>query len=855
MTRYVFRGLGARKLRTALTALAVVLGVAMISGTYVLTDTIDKAFSDVFQTASQGVDVSVTGAKPAGFGSDQASPPIEESLLGKVQAVDGVKVAEAGVFQQVSIRDKKGDSIGAGGAPNFLSSISKPPFNAFRYVSGGPPSTADQVALDQKTADDKGFKVGDKVTVVGLPGAKTYTVTGVARFGTESSLAGASVAITTLPEAQRMAGYQGKIDSISVAAEPGVSPTELKTRVAAALQGDKVTVRTGQEEADRQASDLQDQLSFLQTGLLVFAGIAVFVGAFVIYNTFSITVAQRTRELALLRTLGATRRQVLRSIVVEALVVGFGAAVIGLLGGLLIAQGLQALFKAVGADLPDTGSVIKSRTVIVALLVGTVVTVIASLAPALRSTRIAPVVALREGLVEQRRGGRIRTIVAVLLAVLGLALLVIGLFGGASGGSAAALMGLGALVVFLAVAMLSPLLVRPLAALVGRPLQSITGITGRLARENTLRNPGRTAVTAAALMIGVALVAFVAIFAAGLRGSIDKSVDGTFPAGNLIVVNQDGFTPVSEQAATAVKEIPGVENVAAVRFASAKVAGHTGTTPVIGIDTGAAASLYKADWKQGSSATFAQLGEDGVVVDANSGIGKGKKVGDTLVLTTPTGEQVTYTIKGLLDAGDFSLLGGGIVVPNDWLSRDFNVKGDAFIFVDFANGANPGQTRAAIDRTLATRFPNAESQTRDEFKDNQNAQLDPLLILIYVLLALSVLVSLFGIVNTLALSTYERTRELGMMRAIGTSRRQVRSIVRQEAVITSMIGAVLGVVLGVLFALLISRPLADEGFTLTFPIGTLILLLVLAAIFGVIAAIGPARRAARLDVLRALAYE
>ena len=855
MTRYVFRGLGARKLRTALTALAVVLGVAMISGTYVLTDTIDKAFSDVFQTASQGVDVSVTGAKPAGFGSDQTSPPIEESLLGKVQAVDGVRVAEAGVFQQVSIRDKKGDSIGTGGAPNFIASNSNPPFNAFRYVQGAPPRTADQAALDQKTADDKGFKVGDQVTVVGLPGAKRYTVTGIAKFGTESSLAGASVAITTLPEAQRMAGYQGKVDSISAAADPGVSPTELKTRVAAALQGDKVTVRTGQEEADRQASDLQDQLSFLQTGLLVFAGIAVFVGAFVIYNTFSITVAQRTRELALLRTLGATRRQVLRSIVIEAVVIGFGAAVIGLLGGLLIAQGLQALFKAVGADLPDTGSVIKSRTIIVALLVGTVVTVIASLAPALRSTRIAPVVALREGLVEHRRGGRIRTVVAVLLAILGVGLLVAGLFGGASGGSAAALMGLGALIVFLAVAMLSPLLVRPLAALIGRPLQSITGITGRLARENTLRNPGRTAVTAAALMIGVALVAFVAIFAAGLRGSIDKSVDGTFPAGNLIVVNQDGFTPISEQAATAVREIPGVDNVAAVRIASAKVAGHTGTTPVIGIDTGAAASLYKADWKEGSSATFAQLGEDGVVVDANSGIGKGKKVGDKLILTTPTGKQVTYTIKGLLDEGDFSLLGGGIVVPNDRLSRDFNVKADAFIFVDFADGANPTQTRAAIDRTLAARFPNAESQTRQEFKDNQNAQLDPLLILIYVLLALSVLVSLFGIVNTLALSTYERTRELGMMRAIGTSRRQVRSMVRQEAVITSLIGAVLGVVLGVLFALLISRPLADEGFTLTFPIGTLILLLVLAAVFGVIAAIGPARRAARLDVLRALAYE
>jgi putative ABC transport system permease protein len=654
----------------------------------------------------------------------------------------------------------------------------------------------------------------------------------------------------TLPEAQRMAGYDGRIDQITVAAADDVTPTELKDRVAEALRGQPVTVRTGQEEADRQATDLQDQLGFLQTALLVFAGIAVFVGAFVIYNTFSITVAQRTRELALLRTLGATRRQVLVSIVVEALVVGFVSAVIGLLAGLLIAQGLQALFSAVGLDLPSTGSVIEARTVVVSILVGTIVTVVASIAPALRSTRIAPVVALREGLVERRGGGTRRTIIAAVVTILGVVALVAGLAGGNL-----ALMGLGALVVFLGVALLSPLLVRPLASLTGRPLESITGITGRLARENTLRNPGRTAVTAAALMIGVALVAFVAIFAAGLRGSIERSVDTTFPAGNLIIVNQDGFGPISEQAATAVREVPGVQTVAGVRFASAKVQGRTGTSPVIGIDTGAATSLYKAEWKEGSNATFSELGDDGVVVDSAAGVGEGRKIGDRLELTTPTGEQVSYVIRGLLDAGDFSLLGGGIVVPNDRLSRDFNVRGDAFVFVDFAQGANAGRTRSQIDSMLGTRFPNAETQTREEFKDEQNAQLDPLLALIYVLLALSVLVSVFGIVNTLALSTYERTRELGMMRAIGTSRRQVRSIVRQEAVITSLIGAVLGVVLGVLFALLISRPLADEGFTLSFPVLTLVLLLVLAALFGVLAAIGPARRAARLDVLRALAYE
>jgi putative ABC transport system permease protein len=850
MRRYVLRGLRARALRTALTALAVVLGVAMISGTYVLTDTIDRAFGDIFSTANAGTDVVVAGRLPGGFSAEQATPPLPQALVERVRGVEGVAQAAGGVFGQVSIRDRRGERIGQG-PPNFADSVVPEPFNTYSYVQGRAPRADGEVALDQQTATDHGFRVGDRLTVVGQRGAQRYRVVGVARFGEVASIGGAAIAIMTLPEAQRATGREGQVDQIALAGDEDTTPAELRNRVRDALQGQPVTVRTGEEQADRQASDLQESLGFLRTGLLVFGFIALFVGAFVIYNTFTITVAQRTRELALLRTLGASRRQVLGGVVLEAALVGLFASIVGLVGGLLLAPGLTRLFEALGADLPGTGSVVEPRTVVVALLVGLVTTVLASLVPALRATRIAPVVALREGVVPQRGTGRLRLAIALVLGVVGVALLVVGLTGAAT----LALLGAGAALVFLAVALLSPQLVRPLAGVVGRPLQRVTGITGLLARENVLRNPARTAVTAAALMIGVALVAFVAIFAAGLRGTIDRSVDESF-AGDLTVQNQDGFSPLPAAVARDVRGVEGVDAVSALRFSQAQVPGVSGTVPVIGIDPASAAQTLNLELPAGSEGVLRELTARGaVLVDRGTAVAEGRSVGDRLPLLTPSGRRVTYTIAGFLDEGDFSIVGGGILAPNERVARDFGDREDTLVFVSYAPGAQPEQVRGQVERLLDARFPNAEALDREEFKDEQSAQVNQLLLLVYVLLALSVLVSIFGIVNTLALSTYERTRELGLLRAIGTSRRQVRAIVRQESVITSLIGAVLGVVLGVLFALLVSRPLEAEGFTLTFPVATLALLLVLAALFGVLAAIGPARRAARLDVLRALAYE
>ncbi len=851
MRKVALRGLRARPLRTVLTAMSVVLGVAMISGTYVLTDTINKSFSEVFAQANQGTDVVVAPKSvDEDFFSDPA--PLQDALLQRVRAVPGVATAAGGVQDELTLRNAKGDEIG--GNTTLVLAHQPKPLDSFTFVTGRAPRAAGELALSAKAFAEERLKLGDTVTAVGDEGAQRFRLVGSATFGDVDTVAGYAAAIVTLPTAQALAGRRGELDTISIAGDAGVAPAKLRAGVAIALRGERVEVRTGAQDAAQQTADLEESFGFIRTALLVFGGIALFVGAFVIYNTFTITVAQRTRELALLRTLGASRRQVLRSVVLEAGLIGLIASLLGLLGGLLLAPGLRGLMKAVGADLPATASVVATRTIVVALVVGVLVTVLASLVPALRATRIAPIIALREGLTAEPRSGRGRIAIAALLCVVGAAVLAYGLFGGASGSGAAATLGGGAVVVFLGVALLSPQLVRPLAWVIGAPMQRFAGVSGRLARENATRNPARTAVTAAALMIGVALVAFVSIFAAGLRGSIDRAVDRAF-AGDLSVVHKSfGSTPPA--LADAVARVPGVAGVSSIRFSEAKVTGggEKDTTGISGIDPATLAQTYRLKWKDGSDATLATLGADGVLAD--SGYSGKAAIGDRLALLTPTGKRVTYTVRGILDEGsDFGLLGGGLVVPNTSMVRDFNERNDQFVFLRFADGASAPTTRAAVDRLVKTRFPDAETQDREQVKEAQAGEINQLLYLIYALLGLSVIVSLFGIVNTLALSIFERTRELGLLRAVGTSRRQVKRIVRLEAVITSLIGASLGLVLGVLFALAISRPLEEEGFRLTFPITTLALLLAAAAAAGMLASLWPARRAARLDVLRALAYE
>ncbi|HZI90559.1 MAG TPA: FtsX-like permease family protein [Thermoleophilaceae bacterium] len=849
MTSIALRNLAARKLRTFLTSLAVVLGVMMVAGTYVLTDTIDQSFGKIFEQGNRGIDAVVT-SKEAVETDDGQEPSFDESVLDRVRETEGVDKAEGGIFDPtVSILDKDGEPIGGNGAPTFGASDIGEPFDALKYVEGGRPSSADQVVIDKQTAGRGDYSVGDRIKIVGKESAKEYELAGIATLGDVDSFGGASIAVFTFDEARRVTRKQGKLDQISIAAAEGVSPAELKRRLSQALPK-SVEVETGTENTASQKEDVGEFIGFLKTALLIFAGVALFVAAFLIFNTFSITVAQRTREFAMLRTLGANRRQLVVSVVTEALVIGLIASVLGLLAGIGFAPAINALFQALEVDLPNEGTVIATRTIVVALVIGVGLTVLASLIPALRITRVPPVAGLREGAVlETPRGSRRRSAIATVITGLGVVAMLLGVFGVLSPGEA--WVGVGAGAIFIGVALLSPRLVRPMASLVGRPVERFRGVAGRLARENAVRNPGRTASTAAALMIGLALVSFVAIFAAGLRGSIDAAFDKTIQ-GDLIVTNKDGFSDISLEVTDAIAEIDGVAVASPGRFTQANVAGEKGSYVTL-VDPETVTEVQTLDWEEGDDSLLSGLGPRDAVADEKWAEKEKLEVGDTFKTGVSNGETLTYTVRGtFVDRADFN----GDFVASDANAAAYGEPNSVQqVLVGLEEGASAGAVQKEIDRLAGSAFPTIEVRSQQEFKDFIGEEINQLLAVVYALLFLAVIVSLFGIVNTLALSIHERTRELGLLRAVGMSRRQVRRVIRWESVITAAIGAVLGSVLGVIFAVIMSRPLADEGFVLSIPVGTLIVLLLLALIAGVLAAIGPARRASRLDVLDALAYE
>jgi putative ABC transport system permease protein len=851
MTSLTLRGLFARKARAVLTGLAVLLGVAMISGTYVFTDTINSTFEKVFETANEGVDVVVSGRSEFDTENGPVTQEIPDSLVDRVKDVPGVQTAAGNVEDFASIFKANGDQVKTGGAPPLL--FSRPPerFDPLEYVEGEPPASPQEVAINKGTADDEGLKIGDRVSLVGRTGRKDFRISGLATFGDVESLGGATVAVVTLPVAQDLADQRGKVDSIQVAADSGVTPQELVTRLERAMP-DTVEVKTGEQEATDESDSIKSSLSFLNILLLVFAGIAVFVGAFIIFNTFSITVAQRTREFALLRTMGASRRQVLRSVMLEALIVGLTASILGLLLGIATAQGINALFKAFGADLPQEGLVLKPRTVIVALLVGTGVTMLASLAPARRATRVPPLAAMREEAATPQPPTLRRTILSWALLIIGAVAVLLGLFGGVPASQALGLLGIGAILVFIAVALLSPRLVPPIAAAVGYPLERMRGVAGRLARENALRNPGRTAVTAAALMIGLALVTFVAILADGVKASIDDTVSKDMKA-QIVVLNKDGFSPISPQTGDALKRVPGVRTVSPLNTSQAKVDGVSGKPFGSGIDPATFDQVWDMQIDKGPPNVLSTLTDRDIALEKNWAEDNNFDLGDTLKVTTPVGEKPVLRVRATYE--DKGGLVGDFMVTDDLIRRDFGVRDDLFEFVAVQPGADPKAVQDRIDRVLEQRFPITEAQSRQEFQDSITGQVDQFLFLIYALLSLSVIVSLFGIVNTLVLSIHERTREIGMMRAIGTPRSLVRRIVRYESVITALIGAALGLTVGFFLGVVTTIALEDEGFILSIPYVSLIVFAILAVIAGVLAAILPARRASRLNVLEALAYE
>jgi putative ABC transport system permease protein len=853
MIRFALRGLAGRKLRSVLTAFAIVLGVATVSGTYVLTDSISSAFDKIFTSIYQGTDASITGRSAISHDeSHQADlPPFDQSLLGKVRGLPGVAAAIGGVADDsTNLIGKNGKVISFGFAPHLGFSVdpTQPQFNSLTLVDGDWPGSGD-VVIDRSTAHKKGIHVGDSIPIEAQGAATKFHVSGLVKFGSSSlDIGGATLAGFDLATAQKLFNKQGKLDQIRVARKPDVTEPELLSQVRSVLPP-STQVRTGAGQAQEDASDTKSFTNFLQTFLLSFGGIALFVGAFVIANSLSITVAQRAREFATLRTIGATRRQILRAVLAEAFVIGALASVAGLFLGLGLAKLLFWVFRQLDFTLANSGLLLHTRTVIVSLVVGIVVTMVASLRPALRATRVPPIAAVREGIkLPPGRFARWRAPGSAALALIGFALVLLALFGG--GLSTAQIlisMGVGALCVFLGVALFSAQLVVPLAHVLGGPAAAVAGAPGVLARENSMRNPQRTGSTASALMIGLALVTLVTMLAQGIRHSFFDAVDKIWTT-DYAVTAENNFDPIPIAMEAPLHKTPGVRTVIGVRSGSSRAFGATHS--VSGIDSGAS-HVFSLDWKQGSQSVLDTLGPNGAFVDKNFAKDHHLRLGSPIPLLVPNGERPVFRLKGIFDPPNGGSPFGAITISSKAFDRLYTKPRDQFVFLKIAGGVTPANT-AKLDRALAG-FPNAKVQDRGEFKKNQASFLDNILNILYVLLALSVIVSLFGIVNTLVLTVFERTREIGMLRAVGTTRWQVRWMIALESIVTSLMGAAIGIGLGIVLAVLLI--VRVDFLLLAWPIASLVTFALAAIVVGLVAAIFPARRAAKLNVLQALQYE
>jgi putative ABC transport system permease protein len=850
MIGVALKGLAARKLRALLTAFAVVIGVAMVAGTFMLTDTLQKSFSGLFTESTANTDAVVSGKEVVKNSTSGSGVTIPASLLTKVRALPEVGAAVGEVNpQEANVADIYGrdgkkaarESVGASvDAANAR-------FSPLRLKTGSWPRGPGDVVIDVGSATKKHYKVGDSVVIGTLGKKHTYRVTGTVSFGSVDSLGLASIAAWDVKTAQTLLHREGRYDSLSIAATKSSSPAAV-VRAVKPLLGASLQVKDAKAQADENADNLNEGLRTIKLFLLAFGFIALLVGAFVIFNTLSITVAQRTREYATLRTLGASRKQVMRSVKLEGLVIGFLASVIGLVVGIGIAKGLISLFGAMGVELPKASTVIATHTITISLLLGTGITLLASIIPARRATRVPPIAAVREGatLPKTRLAGHSAN-AGIGVTVASLAAISFGIFGsGVSGAAVGLLVGGGVLGLFVGIALLAPRLVKPLARVIGLPARRAGGVAGEIASANAIRNPGRTASTAAALMIGLTLVTVVAVLGSGLRVSTQKAVSDQITADYVVDGKQE--LPFRAAEGDALERIDGVTGATHVRSDRALVAGKE--QAITGIDPATIARFYRFDWSKGSSnRTLAQLGPDGALVTKGYADNEHVKVGDRLAVETPSGAKATLTIRGIYDAPATKPLLGEVAVSQATFDKGFAQPKNGLTLLDANTAAG------AKIKSTANGFGDATFHTGAGFPKDATKDMATMLAMLYVLLGFSVIVSLFGMVNTMVLSVFERTREIGMLRTIGMTRRQARRMIRHESVITALIGAALGLGLGVFLSALITQALDDADLALSIPIAPLVVFTLVAALAGIGAAIMPARRASRLNVLDALQYE
>lgn len=844
MFRVALKNLLAHKLRGAFLALCVVLGVSFVSGTYVLTDTILNTFNGIFSDVYDKVDVTVRSRSELGL--DASRPPIPESTLDKVRQVDGVKDAQGGVFAiGAEIIGADGDRVGNPQAPAF--GLEWSPNDALTPLTlreGRKPSGPNEIAIDARAFADSGYQLGDQVNVVTPEGIRSFTLVGVAGFGKADNIAGATLAIFDLPTAQQVMQRVGQFDGISVQAEPGVSDEVLQERIQAALPAEMEAV-TSATLTDESNESLKEGLQFFNIFMLAFAYIALFVGAFIIYNTFSIVVTERTREMALLRAIGASGGQVLGSVVLEALVIGVLASLAGLGLGVLMAFGLRALLEGFGIDLPDGGTVIAARTIVVAMIGGTLITVLSAIAPAVRAARVPPIAAMRSFTPTARAATIRRNVTGLVGTVVGVALVLSGL-----NGNGLWRVGVGAVLLFLGVAMLAPMIARPVAGVLGRPIRELRGAQGLLARQNAMRSARRTATTASALMIGTALMAGSLILSSSLTRSVDRAVSkGAIAELVVRTDSQLGFSPAVREEA---KSVPGVQEAYAYRTAVFRLGTAdkqlTAIDP-LALDTTRDDAAFDVGLESGDLSGLAQ---GGVAVSDKAADDHGWRVGDRISMTFAS-ETINPPITAIYTENQ---LVGDYIVSLSTFEQGYADSLDFLVLISLAPGADLNTVKAELNTVISDRYPGVKVQDKDEYIGDVKKQVNQFLGLITALLGLAIIIAVFGVLIAMLLAVFERTRELGLLRAVGMARSQLRSMVRWEAAIISVFGALLGTALGLFFGYSLTRALRDQGIrSIVVPVPTLVILVVIITLLGIAAALYPARRASRLNILTAVSSE
>ena len=834
ITRLTIKQLAANKLRFLATAFAVILGVAFLAGTLILTDTIRGTLDNALSKADSGTDAYVRGISPLTLGYGQSGGrPLDATLIGTIRNVDGVDKAAAEVTGYAQILDKTGKAIGSGNTGVLgMNWVTVAELNPYRISSGRPPGGSDEIAIDKHSADVANLRVGDRTTVLSTGAPRLATIVGIARFGNLDTAGALSLVLFDDVTAQEVLNRAGQVDAIAVTARDGVSPDELVARLAPFV-GASNEVISGATLTKEHQDEIGKAISQFGTFLTIFALIALFVGAFIINNTFSIIVSQRTKELALLRAVGASGRQVRLAVLAEAAVTGLVASAVGLVAGIGVARGIQALLSAVGVDLPLGTSVITTATVTISIVVGFVITLMSAVIPARRASKVAPIAALRDVAQDRSAVSKRRIVTGTAATALAVTTLLVGL-----NAANAKIVGAGAVALFLAVSVLGPVLARPVAAAIGMPIAKLRGTAGVIARQNALRNPTRTSRTAASLMIGVALVTFLTIFAASIKSSGAGAFRHDFRGTTIVDSGAiDGNSGLSPELAASIKAKPGVRTIVEQRNTAVEINGQPDVLSAY--DTTPIATMFDLGHIQGD---LGHLGADGIAVKAETGP-NAVKLGDTRTITFPTG-PATFTVRATYDhqAAFF----GTQFVDLRAFEAMLPTTIDSRIYVD-------GGDLKVIDRAAAT-YPTAKVLTTEEFIAQQNGNIDIILKLMYALLGLAVLIALLGIANALALSIHERKRELGLLRAVGMSRAQVRSSVRWESAIIALFGSILGLAVGTFLGWAMVHAIANQGVNrLIVPAGSLITIAAIAAFACVGAALMPARRAARTDILRAIA--